>query len=79
MRWADLDFDEGLWTLSDNKTDTPVVLPLSVLALNILQRRAEDNDSEWVLPSRPSHVRNLYPALEKLRKWVGTDDFVIHD
>ena len=56
MQWKEIDFNRGVWRIPETKTGKPLVVPLSLEALGVLQRRHEDaGESPYVLPAlRPA-------------------------
>lgn len=84
MRWADVDLTNNLWRLpaKSNKSGRFVVVPLMPDAVEILERRQQNLESEeWVFPanSRSGHVEFIYAAWEKLVERAGLKDLRPHD
>ena len=82
MRWVDLDFHAGLWTVPGelSKNGSPMVIPLTGLALEVLQAR-QNNGSPWVFPahSQSGHVINVAKQWRALLADAGIADLRMHD
>lgn len=82
MRWVDLDFHAGLWTVPGemSKNGTAMVIPLVGMALEVLKAR-EGNGSPWVFPahSASGHMRDPKRAWHVLLQDAGLEDLRIHD
>jgi integrase len=87
MRWDEIDFELATWTLpaSKFKSGRTVILPLTEEPLNLLRRRkAANQGSEWVFPSRRKtntggHVICVKKAWNRIMKRSGLEDLHIHD
>lgn len=84
MRWDELDFSARLWIIPAGKYKgkKPHVVPLSTLALEILQRRREArNGSPWVLPGRGKEGHYAHPkeAWARVLDKAGIENLRIHD
>lgn len=82
MRWADIDFVNGIWTIPHTKSGRSVPLPLCPEAIEILKRRQACADiSEFVLPSygKSGHLEEPKIAWRKLLERAGIVDLRIHD
>jgi integrase len=68
MRWEDIDFDEKVWNMSQNKSDRAFSVPLSTQALKVLEDRKNGVgyteklmwmvNSPWVFPSKHNRFRD---------------------
>ncbi len=54
MRWEEIDFDLGTWTIPRTKNGESQILPLTRSVLEILSKRHDSKTSEWVFPSERS-------------------------
>lgn len=94
MRWADVDIDHGVWSLSaaDTKQRKAQSTPLTAQARAILARRYQDAASEWVFPATratvgadgelrlgPMNEVRLRDAWTRVCKAAGISDTRIHD
>lgn len=85
MRWAEIDWHSKTWNIPAGKTKSkkPLGLPLSMLALEVLQRRRHNQfRSEWVFPAADSalhHRVNVDEAWRKIREKAGIPHLHIHD
>lgn len=90
MRWADIDFDLGVWTIpaSQSKNRATMTLPLIPATLEILERRWRENQgldrpSTFVFPtliqSKSGHLADIRDSWGALLKRAGIDDFRMHD
>jgi integrase len=83
MRWADVDFSEGCWTIPEegSKNGLPHRVPLSPPALALLEKqRLLSGKSTWVFPSASGlgPRAGIQKAIQRLRRRVGSD-FRGHD
>lgn len=80
MRWVDIDWKRGLWTIPNpkgKKDKEPHVLPLTKLALSVLRARPRVN--EWVFPGVKAHLTTIRKPWKKFLKRAGIHDLRIHD
>jgi integrase len=82
MRWADLDFTAGLWTVPGEKSKSGDLLtvPLTAVALEVLNAR-RGNGGEWVFPSNSAsgHLADPKKQWDALLKVAGLQDVWLHD
>lgn len=82
MRWADLDFSAGLWTIPGEKSKSgeTLTIPLTAAAREVLAAR-QGNGSEWVFPSRAvsGHIGDFQKQWVDLLKAAGLEDVRLHD
>jgi integrase len=78
--WAEIDFDQRLWTVpgSRMKAGREHRVPLSGLALAILQPLAEAKASEFVFPGGRIGKPLSNMAMLKLLRRMGRDDLTAH-
>ena len=84
MRWDEIDFSTTLWRIAgkDAKAGIPLVIPLTVAALSVLQARQEANGtSEWVFPShgKQGHIVEPKAAWKRIITRAGLVDVRPHD
>ncbi len=90
MTWADLELTRGLWRIpeSQSKNKEPLICVLPPAALEILQRRADDNaalapddQSPFVFPGvgRTGHVMDPTVPWKALLKRAGIKNLRLHD
>lgn len=83
MRWADLNFERGLWVIpaEETKTDQPYFIPLIGPALDILaSRRVQVVDSPYVFPGRlGGHLVEVKGAWARVCRRAGIEELRIHD
>lgn len=85
MRWDELDLTAGCWHIPGKKAKNKraTTVPLTELALGLLQRRRGEIASEWVFPSDAGSadgcVREPRKAWERVLKRAGLTDLHIHD
>lgn len=84
MKWADVDLTRGVWYISgkESKNRQSYYVPLVGLAVQILQRRKDRAQSEWVFPSTRSetgHLTKPEKAWRVLIERAGLNDVRIHD
>lgn len=81
MRWRDLDFEERTWTFDENKASRPHTVPLSPLAVSVLQKIPKTT-SEYVFPAHGNKQRPVSGFSKwkrKLDQLSGVDNWRIHD
>jgi integrase len=83
MRWADLDFTAGLWTIPGEKSKSGDVLtiPLTAVAREVLAARRLQAPGEWVFPSRAAsgHIGDYQKQWTALLESAGLKDMRLHD
>lgn len=77
MKWSDLDFETGWWTIPETVTKNKLShrVPLTPQSLAILEAIRQMNlESEYVFPSPTnfkSHIDNIHKAVDRLQKESG--------
>ncbi len=56
MRWEQINWDHKTWRVPDSKNGETLLLPLVDRAIEILKRRKEFSNSDWVFPSDTNPV-----------------------
>lgn len=85
MRWQDIDFDAGFWTVPGelSKNGSPLPLPLSSIAIDLLnmRRRARSTDEIYVFPakSRTGYMSAPKKQWAALLDLAGIGDLRLHD
>jgi integrase len=82
MRWSDIDFDLGTWTIPRIKNGDSQIIPLTRSALQILSERNDaKTDDEWVFPGdgETGHVVEPKKAWNALLKKANIQDLHLHD
>ena len=84
MKWADVDLDMGMWTISadDMKAAKSHRVPLSAPAQEALRRRLGSRlpDAKWVFPGSGEKPMNFpYAEWTELLKSAGIERFTFHD
>ncbi|HJD56059.1 MAG TPA: tyrosine-type recombinase/integrase [Rickettsia endosymbiont of Pyrocoelia pectoralis] len=82
IRWKDIHWDNKTLYIPDTKNGEPHVVPLLPEALEILERRRKEVNSEWVFPSSKSksgHFEEPKKWWDKIRNASGLKDLRIHD
>lgn len=83
MRWNDIDFNQQTWRIppSESKNGEPMLIPLTVQAVEILQRRKAGASSIFVLPGDGASGHYVEPKTgwDSLKKRVGLTDLRLHD
>lgn len=68
MRWEQIDWHNKTWRIPDSKNGEPVVIPLSLKAEEILERRLKaSNANPWVFPSETSDTGHL---MDPKKAWI---------
>jgi integrase len=82
MRWDQIDFKLKFWYIPDTKSGDPHTVVLIDPALEILQRRKRNAESEWVFPSDVSasgHLEEPKRSWQSLLKRAQIENLRIHD
>lgn len=83
MRWSEINFQKKEWRIPDTKNGTPMTVPLTEPAIEILNRRMEaaDRCDIFVLPGsgKTGHITQPKKAWERLRAHSQLKDIRIHD
>lgn len=82
MRWEQIFFERAEWRIPETKNGDPLTVPLSQNALEILERRRQGTNSEWVFPvdaSKSGHFTDPKRAWQRVLARAGIKDLRIHD
>jgi integrase len=81
MRFSDVDTTAGKWRIQDTKNRRPMIYYLSVRELEIIARRRQVIDGEFVFPGtgKSGHLEDPKKSWPRLRQLAGLEDFNIHD
>jgi len=85
MRWEEIDLTAGSWHIPGRKSKSKraTTIPLTELAVGLLQRRRNEVSGEWVFPSYTGSaegcVREPRVAWARILKRAGLADLRVHD
>lgn len=81
MRWNQIDFTLGLWTIPHTKNGDSHTIPLTGKVLEILSARRASSDSEWVFPGsgKTGHLVEVKKGWQSLLKDAEISDLRLHD
>lgn len=83
MRWDELDLDHAIWLIPAEKSKggEPMAVVLVDQAVEILHRRQEQSNSEWVFPGhgRTGHIVEPKAAFQRVLELADIKDLRIHD
>jgi integrase len=82
MRWEEISFETGLWSVPLTKNGTPQRIPLTKAALDLLSARKQNAISEFVFPSdrsKSGHLTKPEGAWYALLERAGLKNVRIHD
>ncbi len=82
MRWEDVDFKEGTWTIPDTKNGTSQTILLTEDELRILSERFSARKSfEWVFPGPDpnKHLKDPKKGWSRILKRADIEDLHLHD
>lgn len=82
MRWDEIHFERAEWRIPETKNGDPLTIPLSLQAIEILDRRRHGTNSEWVFPvsgSTSGHLADPKKAWQRVLARAGIKDLRIHD
>lgn len=80
-RWENVDFENKVFIVPIAKSGKPRYFPLSSLALKIISRLPQINDSPWLFPGKnpAKPLGDIYRFWNKTRLSLGLDRTRIHD
>jgi integrase len=85
MRWEEIDLASGVWNIpaAKSKSKHATMVPLTDLAMGLLQRRRAEIAGEWVFPSyvgsKDGCVREPRKPWLRILKRAGIPDLRVHD
>ena len=87
MRWDQINFDLQTWYIPDTKNGDSLTVPLTPNALDILCKRKDKNNSDWVFSSdrrgrktkQVGHIVEPKDAWKRILKEACITDLRIHD
>jgi len=81
MKWQDINFERAEWRIEATKNDTPQTVTLSPEAIEVLQNRKGENDSEFVFPGigKSGHLQEPKKGWKRILKCASIKDLRLHD
>jgi integrase len=81
MRWKQINFARGVWGIPETKNGESQTVPLTAEALDILSRRRDRTDGDYVFPGHGTtgHFREPKRGWQRILKRAGIADLRIHD
>ena len=82
MKWADIDMEAKIWKILQTKTAKNVTIALVEPAMEVLQRRWEQAENEWVFyspTSKSGHVEDIKRAWASILEKAQITNLRIHD
>jgi integrase len=82
MRWDEVDLEQCQWRIPHTKSNEPQVVPLSAVAMEIMNRRhSAATGSPWVFPShgKTGHLISPLKTWERMCRKAGIEGLTIHD
>ena len=81
MRWEDLDLAQATWIIPDTKSGGIQTVPLVPLAVEVLQARLSDSESEWVFPGpgKTGHLVELKNVWARIIRKADLEGLRLHD
>lgn len=82
MKWADIDMEAKIWKIPQTKTAKNVTIALVEPAMEVLQRRLEQAENEWVFyspTSKSGHVEDIKRAWASILEKAQITNLRIHD
>ena len=82
MKWADIDMKAKIWKIPQTKTAQNVTIALVEPAMEVLQRRWEQAENEWVFyspTSKSGHVEDIKRAWASILEKAQITNLRIHD
>jgi integrase len=80
LKWGDVNFEEKTLTISDTKNHRPLVLPLTKFLFNLLKKRSNAIEGDYVFPGKgvKGHIVEPGKQIKKVIEESGVQ-FTIHD
>lgn len=81
MRWDQIDFELGVWTIPRTKAGGSQTIPLTINAIAILQRRFDSRSGDWIFPGpgKTGHLVEPKKAWYALLETSKISDLRMHD
>ena len=84
MRWDEINMDYAAWTIPETKSKSgkEYTVPLVPFVMDILKRRLETSESDYVFPSerrKNQPVTEIRKDWDKIREGAELNDFRLHD
>lgn len=81
MRWEQIDFNLGIWTIPRTKSGDSQTIPLTSAALEILTARQNSVKGDWVFPGdgKTGHLVEPKKGWHALLEAAGIKDLRMHD
>jgi integrase len=81
MRWDELNLSRAEWRIPKTKNGEPLTVHLPPQAIDILQTRNAQSDSEWVFPGsgKAGHLADPKKAWKRILERAEIKDLRIHD
>lgn len=82
MKWADIDMEAKIWKIPQTKTAKNVTIALVEPAMEVLQKRWEQAENEWVFyspTSKSGHVEDIKRAWASILEKAQITNLRIHD
>lgn len=81
MKWSDLDFQQGIWTIPQTKAGRSHVIPLPGPAMSLLNQLPRLEGNPFVFCGRwgRSHLVNVSKPWTRIRQEAQLEDVRIHD
>lgn len=82
MKWADIDMEAKIWKIPQTKTAKNVTIALVEPTMEVLQRRWEQAENEWVFyspTSKSGHVEDIKRAWASILEKAQITNLRIHD
>ncbi len=80
LTWSDVDLADRTFIITDTKNSEPHTLPLSDFLFDLLRRRKQQSENQWVFPSpiRDDHLKEPRTAVARVTELSGVP-FLVHD
>ena len=81
MSWEEISFDRAEWRIPDTKNGTPHIIPLTKLAVEILENRKNSTESDFVFPGtgKSGHLVEPKKGWIRIKERAGIKDLRLHD
>lgn len=81
LKWSDIDLDRKELKLTDTKNGKPHYLPLSLAAIDVLNKIQRIGGNPFVIVGKNQgcHLVNISKPWERIRKEAGLEDVRLHD
>lgn len=81
MKWEHISLESRTWRIPRTKNNQPLTVPLTEAAMEVLARRKEASESQWVLPGKSplGHITKPKSSWHRFLERAGIKNLRMHD